>query len=92
MLTMSLPHDSVLSPGALVLVTGANGFVGSHVADQFLAFGFKVRGTVRNHEKAAWMQELFNKKYGAGNFELVEVRELDKKGSLDDAIKGLLHL
>lgn len=85
---MGAPADAVLSPGSLMLVTGVNGFVGSYVADQILEYGYRVRGTVRSVQKAAWMTEYFDKKYGKGKFELVEVKELDKKGALDDAVKG----
>ena len=38
---------------APVLVTGATGYVASHVVEQLLAKGYTVRGTVRNVEKAS---------------------------------------
>lgn len=85
---MALPSDSVLPAGSLILVTGINGLVGSHVVEQLLTYGFKVRGTVRNAEKYSWMSEHFVSKHGAGKFELVQVAELDKLGCLDEAIKG----
>jgi len=85
---MGLPSDSVLPAGSLILVTGANGQVGSHVVEQLLHYGFKVRGTVRNTEKNAWMEPHWNTKYGAGKFELLQVAELDKIGCLDEAVKG----
>lgn len=69
-------------------ITGVNGLVASHTADQFLTYGFKVRGTVRNAQKNDWLVEHFENKYGSGKFELVEVPELDQKGSLDEVIKG----
>lgn len=69
-------------------MTGVNGLVGSHTANQFLAYGFRVRGTVRNAETNVWLSEHFEKKYGAGKFELVKVPALDKEGCLDDAVKG----
>ncbi|KAH9826674.1 aldehyde reductase II [Teratosphaeria destructans] len=37
---------------SLILVTGANGWLGMHVVDQLLEHGYRVRGTVRNAEKA----------------------------------------
>lgn len=85
---MGLPSDSVLPPGSLILVTGVNGLVGSHVVEQLLTYGFKVRGTVRHTEKNAWLTKHWNDKHGAGKFELVQVAELDKPGCLDEAIKG----
>lgn len=35
-----------IAPGSLTLVTGVNGFIGSHIADQLLSLGYRVRGTV----------------------------------------------
>jgi nucleoside-diphosphate-sugar epimerase len=40
----------------LALVTGATGFVGSHVADALLAAGHRVRVTVRATSKLAWLE------------------------------------
>ncbi|KAH0476221.1 MAG: hypothetical protein KVP17_000119 [Porospora cf. gigantea B] len=42
----------------LVLVTGATGFVGSHVVSRLLMEGYRVRGTVRNRKKAEFLKEL----------------------------------
>ena len=42
---------SVEAP-ALVLVTGANGFIASHVISQLLKTGYQVLGTVRTEQKA----------------------------------------
>jgi nucleoside-diphosphate-sugar epimerase len=74
--------------GSTVLVTGVNGFLGSHVADQFLRNGYKVRGTVRDTEKSAWVQEAFARQYGAGQFELVAVPAMEANGAFDQAVKG----
>lgn len=71
-----------------MLVTGANGFIGSHVVDQFLAAGYKVRGTARSEIKGGWVKELFEKKYGPGRFELAIVPHMDQKGAFDEAMKG----
>ena len=74
-----------------MLVTGANGFLGSHIIDQFLADGYRVRGTVRKLESSKWLQDYFNEKYGDGLLSLVEVEDLTKVGSLDEAVKGGAH-
>ena len=79
----ALPKDS------LVLVTGANGFIASHIVDELLASGYRVRGTVRDAKKNQWLTELFDGKYGKGAFEVAEVADLAKDGSLDEATKGM---
>ena len=81
-----------IPPGSLVLVTGANGFIGSHVADQFLAAGYRVRGTVRSESKGLWLKELFDKKYSSGKFEIAIVPDMTLKGAFDDATEGKLPL
>lgn len=78
-----------LSPGSLIVVSGANGFIGSHVCDQLLAIGYLVRGTVRSLERSGWLKEYFERIYKAANFELVEVSEIDKEGAFDEAIAGM---
>lgn len=74
--------------GSLVLVTGTTGLIGSHVADQFLQYGYKVRGTTRNAEKNAWISRLFDDKYGKGQFELVEVADQSTPDAFDDVVRG----
>ncbi|EMR66145.1 putative aldehyde reductase protein [Eutypa lata UCREL1] len=87
---MSLPIDQFVVPkGSTVLITGVNGFIGSNIADQFLTFGFKVRGTTRSLEKNAWVSTLFNKKYGPGNFELVAVPDMVAQDAFIEAAKGV---
>ena len=41
--------------GATALVTGANGFIGSHLVDQLLALGCKVHGLVRESSDLKWI-------------------------------------
>lgn len=65
--------EPALKPGSLVLVTGVNGFIGSHIADQLLAHGYHVRGTVRDVAKAEWMSEFFKSRHPDDQFELVAV-------------------
>ena len=79
-----IPNDS------WVLVTGANGFLGSHVVRLFLQRGYKVRGTVRNIYKSSWLlQDVFKSHYEAGLFELVEVPDLGAKGAFTEAVRGM---
>lgn len=76
--------------GSWVLVTGVNGFVASHVAKQFLERGYKVRGTVRDLERAPWLVDNVLKVYAdRGEFELVNVQDLAADHAFDDAVKGV---
>ena len=51
---MAISFDNPAIPsGSTVLVTGVNGFLASHIADQFLRLGYSVIGTVRDAAKNA---------------------------------------
>ena len=78
----AIPKDSI------VLVTGITGYIASHVADQLLIAGYRVRGTVRDSNKAKWVEEYFIPKYGLGRFETVVVPDMSVEGAYDSAIKG----
>lgn len=86
---MAPPNDPSIPPGAWVLVTGVNGLVGSHVANQLLAHGYRVRGTVRSIDKNAWMVDYFDRKFGKGFFELAQVVDITKPGAFSDAVRGM---
>ncbi|KAJ3577440.1 hypothetical protein NPX13_g3126 [Xylaria arbuscula] len=82
-LTTSIPT------GSWVLVTGASGFLASHICLQLLERGFKVRGTVRDPAQSPWLLEGRFKPYAdAGAIELVSVPDLGADGAYDEAIKG----
>ncbi|GKU10144.1 unnamed protein product [Fusarium langsethiae] len=84
------PLDNPAVPkGSVVLVTGANGLLGSHVAKQFLEFGYKVRGTVRDPAKNSWLSTAFEKQYGQGNFELVKLSDMTSEDELKKLVKGV---
>lgn len=78
----AVPH------GGWVVVTGVSGLVGSHVADQALRIGFRVRGTTRSTEKNAWVKEHFQSRYGVENFELFEVPDMVAKGAFENVVAG----
>ncbi|KAL3495788.1 hypothetical protein BJX62DRAFT_252830 [Aspergillus germanicus] len=74
--------------GSWVVISGVSGFIGSHVADQALAAGYKVRGTTRDVQKSDWIKKHFEETYGPGNFELVEVRDMAAEGAFDKVVVG----
>lgn len=82
--------------GSWILVTGANGFLASHVILQFLNRGFRVRGTVRNVGQSAWLLQGHFKPFAEnGALELVAVPDLSVPGAFDAAVKGvaaILHI
>ncbi|CAN8096001.1 unnamed protein product [Discula destructiva] len=85
---MGLLEGAVLPKASIILVTGANGLIGSHVVDQFLRHGYKVRGTVRDAQKSGWLAKHFNEQYGEGQFELVEIKDLTDVDALKKALQG----
>lgn len=74
--------------GSLVLVTGITGFIASHVADQLLQAGYRVRGTTRDEDKAKWVKELFASKYGEEKIETAIVLDMAEPGAFDQACEG----
>ncbi|KAL8945604.1 MAG: hypothetical protein Q9222_007876 [Ikaeria aurantiellina] len=79
----------VIPLDSLVLVTGISGYIGSHVADQLLQAGYRVRGSVRDETKASWVTDLFVKKYGQGKVETIIVPDMAEPGAFDEACKGI---
>jgi nucleoside-diphosphate-sugar epimerase len=80
--------DLALLPGSLIVVTGANGFIGSHICDQLLGIRYQVRGTVRSLERSQWLRDYFENKYRSPKFQLVVVPDIDKEGAFDEAVAG----
>jgi nucleoside-diphosphate-sugar epimerase len=85
---MAPSEELAIAPGSLVVVSGANGYIASHVVDQLLQAGYLVRGTVRNATKSAWLKDLFDGKYGPDKFSLFEVSDMAAPGAFEEAVKG----
>jgi nucleoside-diphosphate-sugar epimerase len=78
----------VLHPGSTVFVTGVNGLIGSHIADQLLKSGYHVRGAVRSIQKNNWLQAHFDGKHEGAKFSLVEVPDMAADGCYDNVLQG----
>ncbi|KPI43391.1 Aldehyde 2 [Cyphellophora attinorum] len=81
---------NTIKPGSWILVTGASGFLASHIVLQFLERGYRVRGTVRNIDQASWLLEGRFKTYATdGNLELVSVPDMGADDAFDAAVRGV---
>jgi dihydroflavonol-4-reductase len=71
-----------------VLVTGANGFIASHIVARLLENGYRVRGTVRSLKKKESYQHLLDLPGAAERLDLVEA-DLLAPGAYDKAVEGV---
>ena len=91
---MSNPQIKPTIPvGSWILVTGANGYIASHIINLLLASGYKVKGTVR--EPKPWLYEFFIDRHGQQNYQSVVVPALEVEGALEEHledVRGVLHV
>ncbi|KAG0132046.1 hypothetical protein HOY82DRAFT_558725 [Tuber indicum] len=97
---VSTYHNKPESPFAKemsrVLLTGASGFIASHVLELLLQRGYSVRFTVRSEEKAQKLLEA-HKQY-KDKLDYVLVKDIAQPGAFDEAVKsdppltGILHV
>ncbi|KAL6833435.1 hypothetical protein J3E69DRAFT_376543 [Trichoderma sp. SZMC 28015] len=80
------PSEYAIPPGGLVLVTGANGYIASHVVDVLLELGYNVRGTVR--QSKPWLDRFFEDRYGKGRYESIVVSAMEEEDAFASAAKG----
>ena len=78
----------VLPPGSTIFLTGVNGLIGSHIADQLIKHGYKVRGAVRNIKKSKWLLDYFDGNREDAKFSLVEVPDMAIEGCYDNVLQG----
>ncbi|KAK4442775.1 hypothetical protein QBC34DRAFT_443900 [Podospora aff. communis PSN243] len=76
--------------GALVLITGINGYLASELALHLLTLGYRVRGTVRALPKATWLTtSLLKPHHDSGAFSVIEVPQIDTPDAFSSAIKDV---
>ncbi|KAL2831605.1 NAD(P)-binding protein [Aspergillus pseudoustus] len=83
---------AITNPTALILVTGANGFLGTWIVRQLLEKGHRVRAAVRSMDKGLYLRELFESH--SGNLELVIIGDMTEAGAFANAVRnvdGIIH-
>lgn len=74
-------------PAETILITGASGFVATHVVDAFLQAGYAVRGTVRSQETADKVRSTFPQHVDRLSFAIVP--DIGAPNAFDEASKGV---
>ncbi|KAH8426572.1 SDR family oxidoreductase [Aspergillus melleus] len=70
-----------------ILITGASGFVATHVVRAFLQRGYLVRGTVRSEQTANNVREIFPQYAEKLSFAIV--KDIAEPGAFNEAVKGV---
>lgn len=77
---------------ALVLVTGASGYIGMHIILQLLEQGYRVRGTLRSLKKEARLRKVFAETISADDKLEFVVADLLSDDGWDDAMKDCSYV
>jgi nucleoside-diphosphate-sugar epimerase len=72
--------------GRRILLTGGNGFIGSHILDQLLDAGFHVRAVVRSQAKAESLQRDHPK--AGPKLETAVVQDITVPGAFDSVLQA----
>ena len=74
----------------LIFITGATGFIGSHVALAVLQAGHRVRLSIRDPKQETVLRERY--KEFAGSVEVSVIPDLSQQASFDTALQGVDHV
>ncbi|HIG22406.1 aldehyde reductase [Henriciella sp.] len=75
-----------------VLVTGATGFIASHLILQLIERGYEVRGTARSTDKAARLNEILSDYAGKPVAIEIVAADLSKDEGWAEAVKGVSYV
>lgn len=70
-----------------ILVTGASGYIATHVVEAFLQKGYNVRGTVRTEKTASEVLTTHSKH--SEQFSVAIVPDIAAENAFDEAVKGV---
>lgn len=80
---------TLVQRGDTILVTGATGYIGSHVVEELIVAGYEVRVTTRAVDKAKFLIDLIEEKFGQNHLEVFAVPDMVAEDAYDEAIKGV---
>ena len=80
--------ETAIAKNSLILVTGANSWQGFHIVNQLLERGYRVRGTVRDPDKAVWTAKYFRDQFGPGRYLTAIIPDMAVRGAFNLAIRG----
>ncbi|OPB44796.1 hypothetical protein A0O28_0089340 [Trichoderma guizhouense] len=75
---------------SLVFITGATGYIGTHLVGDVLKAGHRVRVAVRSQEKSQLIKELYPS--AADKIEYAVVPDMSQPGAYQDALKGVSYV
>ncbi|KAF3006018.1 hypothetical protein E8E13_010618 [Curvularia kusanoi] len=75
---------------SLIFITGATGFIGSHVALQALEAGYKLRVSVRKEAQIDTLRSIFSSY--ADQIDFVVIPDLSKPGAFASALQDVAHV
>ncbi|KAF4998724.1 hypothetical protein FGRMN_3050 [Fusarium graminum] len=78
------------STKGIVLVTGANGFIGARTVDAFLSANYSVRAAVRSQSSASSLLSALPSHASSGQLTTTLVSDIMADGAFDDAVKGVI--
>jgi uncharacterized protein YbjT (DUF2867 family) len=82
-----------IPPGSRLLVTGASGYIASHVVNILLQLGYVVRGTVRTEKP--WLDHYFSSRYPKDRYESVIVPAMEEEDAFEkhvEDVAGIIHI
>ncbi|KAF5667296.1 dihydroflavonol-4-reductase [Fusarium heterosporum] len=79
-----------MSSKGVVLVTGANGFIGARTVDAFLSANYSVRAAVRSQSSASSLLSALPSYASSGRLTTILVPDIMADGAFNDAVKGVV--
>lgn len=74
----------------LIFITGATGFIGSHVVSQSLAAGYKVRLSVRKEEQIKTLRKIFSK--DLANLDFAIISDFASPKNFSKTLEDVTHI